>query len=86
MVYFILWAVFIVGIILSVPITAMMGKPKRPKPDPNAATAAAEDEPMEMAELEEEPPAFEEQPVATEEFASQTEIVDDFAAFDEEFK
>ena len=85
MVYFIVWAVFIVGVILAVPITAMMGKPKRPKAEP-ADAVAAEEEQVEMTEFAEEEPAFEEQPVATEEFAAQTEVVDDFAAFDEEFK
>jgi hypothetical protein len=76
MLYFILWVVFLVGVLAAFFATMMMGKPKRPKA---AAPAAApiDDAPAEEAAAE---PSFEEVAAPAEQAA------DDFAAFDEEFK
>lgn len=83
MIYFILWAVLIVGVIIAFFVAMAMDKPKKPKaiaaPVENMDEAAFEDVPA-----EEEAPAeaaFEEVPMQAEEA-----VVDDFAAFDNEFK
>ncbi len=81
MLYFILWVVFIVVCILAVIVTAVMGKPKRPK--------AAQ--PIEMAEDDDVIPdgedAVAEEPMVEDNaFQSEPVAVDDFSAFDDEFK
>ncbi len=83
MIYFILWAVLLVGVIIAFFVTMVMDKPKRPKaiaaPVDSMDEAAFEDAPVEEESQAEA--AFEEVPMQVEEA-----VVDDFAAFDEEFK
>ena len=83
MIYFILWAVLLVGVVIAFFVTMAMEKPKRPKP-----IAASVDETDEAAS--DETPVEEEAQgeAAFEEVSMQAEeaVVDDFAAFDDEFK
>ncbi|MBB3204756.1 hypothetical protein FHS27_000523 [Rhodopirellula rubra] len=85
MIYFICWAVFLVGIILSVIIAHVMeNRGNKPAAAPIADDGVAFDEEMPVDEdggVIEDPQAFEE----VVEFEA-GEPADDFAAFEEEFK
>ena len=94
MIYFILWVVFIVALILAVPITQMMENRGRRAALAQEAEALQEED----AFADEGEMAFEESPEeergeddfggepAMQEDQAAFEEVDDFAAFEEDFK
>ena len=84
MFYFILWAVFLLAVVLAVPITAWWEKRKLAVP---ASEQPETDEPVEEAAaepgLDDE---FSDDPLAGQEVTSEVPGGEDFSAFDEEFK
>lgn len=82
MLYFILWAVFALAVVIAVPVAHMLDQRGRPRPDPIAAGN------YDDADLGGEE-SFDDEPLADEPPGGgfgREEVVDDFGAFDDEFK